>query len=226
MGAPGAGDPAGTPAAGPAARRPAAGRGPGRPRDVALAALERVDEGGAYANLVLPPMLRRSRLTLSERAAVTDLVYGSLRMRGPSTSPWRRCRASPWTGWSRWSCAACAWAPTSCCSGARPPTPPSPRPSARSPGPATAARPATSTPCSAAWPRPRPPGPTRDRPGRLGHHPRLPPAWIVEEALARLGPRSWSPWSRPTTPAPRSACGPRPAAPPATSCWPSWPRPA
>ena len=57
-------------------------RRPAGPRDVALAALERVDEGGAYANLVLPPMLRRSRLTLSERAAVTDLVYGSLRMRG------------------------------------------------------------------------------------------------------------------------------------------------
>jgi 16S rRNA (cytosine967-C5)-methyltransferase len=61
---------------GPRRRGPAAG-----PRDVALAALERVDEGGAYANLVLPPMLRRSGLTLSERAAVTDLVYGSLRMR-------------------------------------------------------------------------------------------------------------------------------------------------
>ncbi|HET7518740.1 MAG TPA: hypothetical protein VFN05_13835, partial [Actinomycetes bacterium] len=57
---------------GPRRRGPAAG-----PRDVALAALKRVDEGGAYANLVLPPMLRRSGLTLSERAAVTDLVYGS-----------------------------------------------------------------------------------------------------------------------------------------------------
>ena len=48
---------------------------------MALAALEQVD-GGAYANLALPPMLRRSNLTLSERAAATDLVYGSLRMRG------------------------------------------------------------------------------------------------------------------------------------------------
>jgi 16S rRNA (cytosine967-C5)-methyltransferase len=53
---------------------------PAGARDVALAALERVD-GGAYANLVLPAMLRRSGLTLSERAAATDLVYGSLRMR-------------------------------------------------------------------------------------------------------------------------------------------------
>jgi 16S rRNA (cytosine967-C5)-methyltransferase len=60
-------------------------RPPGRPqqvtvRDVALAALERVD-GGAYANVALPAMLRRSELTLSGRAAATDLVYGSLRMR-------------------------------------------------------------------------------------------------------------------------------------------------
>jgi 16S rRNA (cytosine967-C5)-methyltransferase len=50
-------------------------------RDVALAALERVDDG-AYANLTLPGLLRRSGLSLSERAAATDLVYGSLRMRG------------------------------------------------------------------------------------------------------------------------------------------------
>jgi 16S rRNA (cytosine967-C5)-methyltransferase len=49
-------------------------------RDVALAALERVDDG-AYANLTLPVLLRRSELNLSERAAATDLVYGSLRMR-------------------------------------------------------------------------------------------------------------------------------------------------
>ncbi|MFL6267852.1 MAG: transcription antitermination factor NusB, partial [Actinomycetes bacterium] len=78
------------------ARRP---RGPGRPetaraprgrgrdrgqpvnvRDVALAALERVD-AGAYANLALPGLLRRTTLSPSDRAAATDLVYGSLRMR-------------------------------------------------------------------------------------------------------------------------------------------------
>jgi 16S rRNA (cytosine967-C5)-methyltransferase len=59
--------------------RPAGDRHPGT-RDLALAALARVDEG-AYANLVLPPLLRRSRLGPSDRAAVTDLVYGSLRLR-------------------------------------------------------------------------------------------------------------------------------------------------
>jgi 16S rRNA (cytosine967-C5)-methyltransferase len=76
------------------AGRPRGSRGPGRAepghrprrrapadaRDVALAALERVDEG-AYANLALPALLRRTSLTSSDRAAVTDLVYGSLRMR-------------------------------------------------------------------------------------------------------------------------------------------------
>jgi 16S rRNA (cytosine967-C5)-methyltransferase len=65
-------------------RAPAATGAPaheaGGPRDLALAALERVD-GGAYANLALPALLRRSALTPSERAATTDLVYGSLRMR-------------------------------------------------------------------------------------------------------------------------------------------------
>jgi 16S rRNA (cytosine967-C5)-methyltransferase len=75
-------------------RGPAPGTAPGRApagvkasakrpagaRDLALTALERVD-GGAYANLALPALLRRSTLHPSERAATTDLVYGSLRMR-------------------------------------------------------------------------------------------------------------------------------------------------
>jgi 16S rRNA (cytosine967-C5)-methyltransferase len=59
------------------------GRDRGQPvdvRDLALAALERVD-GGAYANLALPGLLRRTTLSPSDRAAATDLVYGSLRMR-------------------------------------------------------------------------------------------------------------------------------------------------
>jgi 16S rRNA (cytosine967-C5)-methyltransferase len=71
---------------GPGAPRPGAPAGarprrPDGPRDLALKALERVDEG-AYANLALPALLRRSRLSASERAATTDLVYGSLRLRG------------------------------------------------------------------------------------------------------------------------------------------------
>jgi 16S rRNA (cytosine967-C5)-methyltransferase len=43
-------------------------------------ALVRV-EHGAYANLVLPPMLERSGLSTRDRAFTTDLVYGTTRMR-------------------------------------------------------------------------------------------------------------------------------------------------
>lgn len=49
-------------------------------RRVAVDALLRIDEG-AYANLVLPPMLERSGLDRRDRAFVTELVYGSTRMR-------------------------------------------------------------------------------------------------------------------------------------------------
>jgi 16S rRNA (cytosine967-C5)-methyltransferase len=65
--------------------RPGGGAGRAAPaggaRDLALAALARVDDG-AWANLVLPPLLARSGLGAADRAAVTDLVYGSLRLRG------------------------------------------------------------------------------------------------------------------------------------------------
>lgn len=52
-------------------------------RRVALAALGRIDEDGAYANLVLPAMLDQGDPALSEqdRGLVTDLVYGTERMR-------------------------------------------------------------------------------------------------------------------------------------------------
>lgn len=50
-------------------------------RRVAWDALRRVDEGGAYANLVLGPMLERSALSVPDRRFATDLVYGTTRMR-------------------------------------------------------------------------------------------------------------------------------------------------
>lgn len=50
------------------------------PRAVALEALDRI-EGGAYANLVLPPLLDASGLTERDRGFVTELVYGTTRMR-------------------------------------------------------------------------------------------------------------------------------------------------
>lgn len=49
------------------------------PRQVALDALLRIDDG-AYANLVLPPLLARSGLDERDRGFVTELVYGTTRM--------------------------------------------------------------------------------------------------------------------------------------------------
>ena len=54
--------------------------GPGGARAVALEALGRIDTG-AYANLVLPGLLRDSALSRRDRAFVTELVYGTTRMR-------------------------------------------------------------------------------------------------------------------------------------------------
>jgi 16S rRNA (cytosine967-C5)-methyltransferase len=48
---------------------------------VALAVLDRIDRGGAYANLVLGAELERSGLDTRDRAFVTELVYGVTRMR-------------------------------------------------------------------------------------------------------------------------------------------------
>ena len=50
-------------------------------RKVALDALERIEAHGAYANLVLPKLLSRSGLSERDRRFVTDLVYGTTRMR-------------------------------------------------------------------------------------------------------------------------------------------------
>ena len=49
-------------------------------RELARDVLLRV-EAGAYSNLVLPEMLRRTGLSARDRAFVTDLVYGTLRAR-------------------------------------------------------------------------------------------------------------------------------------------------
>lgn len=50
-------------------------------RSVALEALDRIDPGGAYANLVLPELLERSGLARRDRHFATELVYGTTRMR-------------------------------------------------------------------------------------------------------------------------------------------------
>jgi 16S rRNA (cytosine967-C5)-methyltransferase len=50
-------------------------------RRVALDALLRIDQEGGYANLVLPGVLARSGLDERDRGFVTELVYGTTRMR-------------------------------------------------------------------------------------------------------------------------------------------------
>ena len=50
-------------------------------RQVAYEALLRIDHDGAYANLLVPSMLSRSRLGDQDRRFVTELVYGTTRMR-------------------------------------------------------------------------------------------------------------------------------------------------
>lgn len=50
-------------------------------REVALRALMRIERDGAYANLVLGPILQRSNLRRDDRAFVTMLVYGTTRMK-------------------------------------------------------------------------------------------------------------------------------------------------
>jgi 16S rRNA (cytosine967-C5)-methyltransferase len=57
---------------------PATGRSA---RAVALEALDRIDPGGAYANLVLPELLARTGLSDRDRRFATELVYGTTRMR-------------------------------------------------------------------------------------------------------------------------------------------------
>lgn len=50
-------------------------------RRLALDALDRIDPRGAYANLLLPELLARSGLAARDRHFVTELVYGTTRMR-------------------------------------------------------------------------------------------------------------------------------------------------
>jgi 16S rRNA (cytosine967-C5)-methyltransferase len=67
-----------------ARRRPAASRRPSTSptaRSVARDALDRIDPGGAYANLVLGELLVRSGLPERDRRFATELVYGTTRMR-------------------------------------------------------------------------------------------------------------------------------------------------
>ena len=50
-------------------------------RRLAMDALIRIDTGGAYANILLPDMLSKSGLSDEDRRFVTQLVYGTTRMK-------------------------------------------------------------------------------------------------------------------------------------------------
>ncbi len=52
------------------------------PREAALDTLRAVREDAAYANLVLPKLLRERRITGRDAALATDLAYGACRARG------------------------------------------------------------------------------------------------------------------------------------------------
>ena len=58
-----------------------ASSGPVTARALALDALDRIDPGGAYANLLLPELLDRTGLAPRDRHFTTELVYGTTRMR-------------------------------------------------------------------------------------------------------------------------------------------------
>lgn len=62
----------------PSARR----KGADVPRQIAFDVLEQVSESDAYANLVLPPALKRAGISGRDAGFATELAYGTLRMQG------------------------------------------------------------------------------------------------------------------------------------------------
>ena len=52
------------------------------PRLLAFEALVEVELNGAYSNLVLPKLLSKSSLSTADKSLASELVYGSLRLKG------------------------------------------------------------------------------------------------------------------------------------------------
>lgn len=67
-------------------------------RLLAFEALVDVEIHGSYSNLVLPKMLGKSKLSPEDRAFVSELVYGSLRMKGRHDSLIERASTRPLNG--------------------------------------------------------------------------------------------------------------------------------
>lgn len=80
-------------------------------RYLAFEALRAVDERDAYANLVLPPLLRKARekgdFDARDAALATELVYGTLRRRGHVRRDRRRLHRPAAAG-GRPACSRCA----------------------------------------------------------------------------------------------------------------------
>lgn len=57
-------------------------KGTDQPRQIAFQVLEQVTESDAYANLVLPPALKRAGVRGRDAGFATELAYGTLRMQG------------------------------------------------------------------------------------------------------------------------------------------------
>jgi 16S rRNA (cytosine967-C5)-methyltransferase len=64
-------------------------------RTAAFDVLREVDGSDAYANLVLPPLLRERRITGRDAAFATELAYGTLRLRGRYDAVLTRCVDRP-----------------------------------------------------------------------------------------------------------------------------------
>jgi 16S rRNA (cytosine967-C5)-methyltransferase len=66
-------------------------------RTAAFDVLRDVDASDAYANLVLPPLLRERRIEGRDAAFATELAYGTLRLRGRYDAVLSRCSSRPLT---------------------------------------------------------------------------------------------------------------------------------
>ncbi|MFC8733915.1 RsmB/NOP family class I SAM-dependent RNA methyltransferase [Luteimicrobium sp. NPDC057192] len=64
-------------------------------RTAAFDVLRDVDASDAYANLVLPPLLRERRIEGRDAAFATELAYGTLRLRGRYDAILSRCSSRP-----------------------------------------------------------------------------------------------------------------------------------
>ena len=154
-------------------------------RRLALDVLRAVRERGAYANLLLPQLMRERRLPARDRAFATELTYGALRAQGSldlSLDRFIKRKVDPPYATRFGSAPISSGAP-----GCRR-APPSPRRSIWC-APCLRAPPASPTPSCAGWPR-IPSRPRRrseaDPRGHLAvvhSHPR----WIVDAFAAALG---------------------------------------